>query len=205
MMWLWLLMGWYPVQFLCFPSSTWYYDNPVGWGVFSHYLFCRWGSWTPERRCASSIITRLLLLRAEWEKIIIPWDPCPCPWSSTRHLRGQPLSHLLFPMKHLHTCGWPPPHCHITSFMLLAVYVCVLSHFGCVWLLVTPWTVDYQLLCSWPEFCSGLPFPSSGYLPNPGTEPTFLLSPALAGGFFTTSLGSPGCFWLVMSKFYTWW
>ena len=33
------------------------------------------------------------------------------------------------------------------------------------------------------EYWSGLPFPSSGDLPNPGIE---LLSPALAGGFFTT-------------------
>ena len=33
------------------------------------------------------------------------------------------------------------------------------------------------------EYLSGLPFPSPGDLPNPGTEPT---SPALAGRFFTT-------------------
>ena len=33
------------------------------------------------------------------------------------------------------------------------------------------------------EYWSGLPFPSPGDLPNPGTEST---SPALAGGFFTT-------------------
>ena len=32
---------------------------------------------------------------------------------------------------------------------------------------------------------SGLPFPSPGDLPNPGIEPESLLSPALAGGFFT--------------------
>ena len=37
------------------------------------------------------------------------------------------------------------------------------------------------------EYCSGLPFPSPGDLPNPETEP---VSPALAGGFFTTE--SPG-------------
>ena len=34
---------------------------------------------------------------------------------------------------------------------------------------------------------SGLPFPSPGYLPDPGIEPMSLTSPALAGGFFTTS------------------
>ena len=37
------------------------------------------------------------------------------------------------------------------------------------------------------EHWSGLPFPSPGDLPNPGIEPTSLASPALAGGFFTTS------------------
>ena len=34
---------------------------------------------------------------------------------------------------------------------------------------------------------SGLPCPSPGDLPDPATEPTSLMSPALAGGFFTTS------------------
>ena len=33
------------------------------------------------------------------------------------------------------------------------------------------------------EYWSGLPFPSSGYLPNPGIKQE---SPVLAGGFFTT-------------------
>ena len=33
----------------------------------------------------------------------------------------------------------------------------------------------------------GLPFPFPGNLPNPGIEPTSLLCPALAGGFFTPS------------------
>ena len=37
------------------------------------------------------------------------------------------------------------------------------------------------------EYKSVLPFPSPGDLPDPGIEPTFLMSPALAGGFFTTS------------------
>ena len=33
------------------------------------------------------------------------------------------------------------------------------------------------------EYWSGLPFPPPGDLPDPGIEP---MSPALAGGFFTT-------------------
>ena len=37
------------------------------------------------------------------------------------------------------------------------------------------------------EYGSGLPFPPPVDLPNPGIKPTSLVSPALAGGFFTTS------------------
>ena len=37
------------------------------------------------------------------------------------------------------------------------------------------------------EYWSGLPFPSPGDLPDPGIEPVSPMSPALAGGFFTTS------------------
>ena len=70
------------------------------------------------------------------------------------------------------------------------VVVYVLSH---VQLLLTPWTVACQAPRSlgFPrqEYWGGLPFPSPGGLPSPGTEPA---SPALAGGFFTTaSLGKP--------------
>ena len=57
------------------------------------------------------------------------------------------------------------------------------SHFL---LFVTPWTEASQAPLSMgfsrQEYWSGLPFPSLGYLPGPGTEPT---SPVLAGGFFT--------------------
>ena len=37
------------------------------------------------------------------------------------------------------------------------------------------------------EYLNGLPFSSPADLPNPGIKPTSLKSPALAGGFFTTS------------------
>ena len=37
------------------------------------------------------------------------------------------------------------------------------------------------------EDWSGLPFPSPGDLPDAGIEPSSLMSPALAGGFFTAS------------------
>ena len=55
--------------------------------------------------------------------------------------------------------------------------------------------MDYSLppglLCPWgfsrQEYCSGLPCPFPGDLPDLGIEPVSLTSPALAGGFFTTS------------------
>ena len=37
------------------------------------------------------------------------------------------------------------------------------------------------------EYCSGLPFPPPGDLLDPGSEPMSLMSPALAGRFFTAS------------------
>ena len=37
------------------------------------------------------------------------------------------------------------------------------------------------------EFWNGLPCPPPGDLPDPGIEPTTLMSPALAGRFFTPS------------------
>ena len=56
---------------------------------------------------------------------------------------------------------------------------------------VTPWAIAHQALLStgFPrqEYWSGLPFPTSGDLPNPGIEPASLESPALAGRFFTTA------------------
>ena len=63
-------------------------------------------------------------------------------------------------------------------------------------LFATPWTVAYQASpsvgFSKQEYWSGLPFPSPGDLPDPGTEPTSLTSPALVGGFFTTEpAGTP--------------
>ena len=69
--------------------------------------------------------------------------------------------------------------------------VCVLSHFGCVWLFVIPRTVAHKaplsMGFSWQEYWSGLPFPSPGDVPDPGIEPVSLTSPALASGLFTTS------------------
>ena len=53
------------------------------------------------------------------------------------------------------------------------------------------WTVARQAPLSMgfsrQEYWSELPCPPPGDLPNPGIKPKSLVSPALAGGFFTTS------------------
>ena len=72
-----------------------------------------------------------------------------------------------------------------------AVCACMLSHFSPVQLFVTPWTIACQASLfmgfSRQEYWSGLPYPPPGDLPNPGIEPASLMSPALAGRFFTAS------------------
>ena len=69
--------------------------------------------------------------------------------------------------------------------------MCVLSHFSHVQLLATLWTVACQAPLSMgffmQEYWSGLLCPHLEDVPDPGTEPTFLMFPALAGGLFTIS------------------
>ena len=60
----------------------------------------------------------------------------------------------------------------------LKLHVCLLSHFSCIQLFVTPWTVarlaPLSVGFSRQEYCSGLPFPSPGDLPDSGMEPSSL-------------------------------
>ena len=67
------------------------------------------------------------------------------------------------------------------------------SHFICVWLSATPWTVAPQAPLSMgisrQEYWSRLPWPPPGDLPNPGIKPE---SPALwADSFLLSHWGSP--------------
>ena len=66
--------------------------------------------------------------------------------------------------------------------------VCMLSCFSRVQHFATPLTrareAPLSMGFSRQEYWSGLPCPPPGDLSNPGIEP---ISPALAGGFFTTS------------------
>ena len=81
-----------------------------------------------------------------------------------------------------HTLTERPLHNRLGAYLL--------SHFRCVWLFATLWTVAHQTPLSMgfsrQEYWSGLPCPPVGNLPDPGMELTSLTS-ALAGRFFTTS------------------
>ena len=77
---------------------------------------------------------------------------------------------------------------------LCSVYVsvCLCQSLSRVRLFVTPWTAACQaplsVEFSRQEYWSGLPFPSTGDLPNQEIEPVSLASPALGGRFFTIAL-----------------
>ena len=84
------------------------------------------------------------------------------------------------------------PHVTITSHLPTQLQqMCVSRTLSCVRLCVTLWTVAHQAPLSMEfsrlEYWNRLPFPPAGDLPNPGIEPASLMSPALAGRFFTTS------------------
>ena len=68
----------------------------------------------------------------------------------------------------------------------------MLSHFSHIWFFATLQNIIQQAPLSMgfsrQEYWSELPCSPPGDLPNPGIEPTSVISPALAGGFFTTSI-----------------
>ena len=63
---------------------------------------------------------------------------------------------------------------------------------------VIAWTVVHQAPLSkefsWQEYWSRLPYPTPGDLSDLGIKLTSLVSPALAGGFFTTSPPGKCCY-----------
>ena len=64
---------------------------------------------------------------------------------------------------------------HPESLLVLIVTEVKVKVFSCVLLFVTPWTVAHQAPLSMEfsrqEYWSGMPFPSPGYLPDPGIKP----------------------------------
>ena len=64
----------------------------------------------------------------------------------------------------------------------------MLRHFARVQLFMTLGIVARQAPLSMAEYWSGLPCSPARDLPYPGIDSMSLMSPALAGGFFTTSV-----------------
>ena len=76
--------------------------------------------------------------------------------------------------------------------MCMCVCVCVCAHAELpqlYWTLCNPMDCSKALSMGFsrPEYRSELLCPFPGDLPNPGIKPMSLMSPELAGGFFTTS------------------
>ena len=78
----------------------------------------------------------------------------------------------------------------VSTLPACCVFLCMLSCSVVADSFAPPWTVACQAPLSMEfsrqEYWSGLPFSPPGDLPDPGTEPMSLMSPTLAGGFFTT-------------------
>ena len=91
-----------------------------------------------------------------------------------------------------------PTKVHLVKAMIFPVvmYICEnVKSLSRARLFATPWTVAYQAPLSMgfsrQEFWSGLPFPSTGDLPNPGIEPG---SPTLQTGTLPSEPpGKPSC------------
>ena len=80
---------------------------------------------------------------------------------------------------------------HIFSLDVTFVCCAVISLFSRGQLFATLWNAARQVSLSMElfrqEYWSGGPYSPPGDLPDPVIEPASLMSPALAGGFFTTS------------------
>ena len=93
------------------------------------------------------------------------------------------LSSFIVPRWHTIHTRFFGSHIFIFQRMcFLIFYVCLLNCFSHVWLFVTLWTVDRQAPLSMgffrQEYWSGLPFPPSGGLPDPGIKPVYSASPS---------------------------
>ena len=83
-------------------------------------------------------------------------------------------------------------HLCVHCIRLFLQCMCVCAYAQTFLILCDPWTVACQsplaMKFSRQEYWSQLPFPTPGDPRNPGIEPAFLVSPALAGRLFTIVL-----------------
>ena len=154
---------------------------PNGWGskcsLTSAEMPSLWGLQLPSRDKNVAIIQ---VPSASWQS-----ERGVSEWLPVDKYRPSGLIFILFFWKVCMCIFW------IIDNVSLGSYVCMLNRFSRVQLFETLWTLVYQASLSRgfsrQEYWSGLPFPSPGDLPDPGIEPTSLIPPALADGFFTTS------------------
>ena len=122
-------------------------------------------------------------------------DLCKCVYIHTlEHLSLyksvlQKLSRCLHTGSYVNICKREMTKCTLYGYESVKAKAKSLSR---VRLFVTPWTVAYQAPLSMgfsrQDYWSGLPFPSPGDLPDPGTEPRF---PTLEADSLTWATGSP--------------
>ena len=137
----------------------------------------RWGSVSP--RLTTLLPSFHIILFGRKSLCVAPayamGSHIPPPWERGIYMNYKCITHI--------KVYWNSP--------LLFVHACMLNHFGHVQLFATWWTIAQQAPLSMgssrQEYWGGLPFPPPGDLPNPRIKPTIPGSPALAGGFFTTS------------------
>ena len=118
------------------------------------------------------------------------YNPASCGTLSTL----EPAGLWLLIMRGEYTVRKSPKEGHFSKAEKLnQATLLMFSHWVVSDTFAIPWTVTQQVPPSMgfsrQVYLSGLPFPSSGNLSDPGIKP---VSPALAGGFFTTEpLGKP--------------
>ena len=102
-------------------------------------------------------------------------------------------------------------HAKLSLYIYICIYLyaCMLSHFSCVQLFVTLWTVAHQAPLSMgfsrSEYWSELPCPPPCYLPASGIEPKSPVAPTLQADSLSLShQGSPCVYIYIYIYIYTW-
>ena len=113
------------------------------------------------------------------------WSGLPCPPPGDLRNSGIKLTSPAL------AGGFFPTSTTWDTLKEILLLLLLLSHFSRVQLFVTLWNIAHQAPLSMgfsrQQHWSGLPCPPPGDLPDPGVKSMSLVSPALAGRFFTTS------------------
>ena len=115
------------------------------------------------------------------EDVMVQGEPAwQCSFTCQRPRGIRRLSLAMWPMKHKY---WVQHYVNKIHHAKCMRAFSVMSNSA------TPWTITHQAPLSLgffkQDYCSRLPFPTPGDLPDPGIEPTSPVSPVPAGGFFT--------------------